>query len=54
MPEDFDDEEIDEDEAFGPEDYDKYGDVGTSRKRKRGALAMIPWRLLLLLLLRRN
>jgi len=33
MPENFEDEEIDEDTAFTAEDYERYGDVGTKRKR---------------------
>lgn len=36
QPEHFDeddDEEIDEEEAFGEEDYDRYGDVGAKKKK---------------------
>jgi hypothetical protein len=32
LPENFDDEEIDEETAFTNEDMEKYGDVGTKRK----------------------
>jgi hypothetical protein len=34
LPSDFDDEEIDEDEAFTAEDFERYGDIGSGKKKQ--------------------